>query len=47
MRLPNGYGTVYKLSGKRRNPWIARVTKGWTITADTGKKKQEYSILQA
>lgn len=23
MRLPNGYGTVYKLSGNRRNPWIA------------------------
>ena len=23
MRLPNGYGTVYRLSGKRRNPWIA------------------------
>lgn len=29
MKLPNGYGTVYKLSGNRRNPWIARVTIGW------------------
>ncbi|MCC5910163.1 MAG: site-specific integrase, partial [Clostridiaceae bacterium] len=29
MRLPNGYGTVYKLSGKRRKPYIARKTIGW------------------
>lgn len=29
MRLPNGYGTVYKLSGNRRNPFIARKTIGW------------------
>jgi integrase len=26
MRLPNGFGSVYKLSGKRRNPYIARIT---------------------
>lgn len=30
MRHPNGYGTVYKLSGKRRKPFIARKTLGWT-----------------
>lgn len=30
MRLPNGYGSVYKLSGNRRRPWIARVTVGWS-----------------
>ena len=30
MRLPSGYGSVYKLSGKRRKPWIARKTTGWT-----------------
>ncbi|MDF2892529.1 MAG: integrase [Clostridia bacterium] len=29
IRLPNGHGTVYKLSGKRRKPWIARITTGW------------------
>jgi integrase len=29
MRLPNGYGTVYKLSGKRRRPFIVRKTIGW------------------
>lgn len=30
MKNPNGYGTVYKLSGNRRKPFIARVTAGWT-----------------
>lgn len=29
MRLPNGYGTVYKMSGNRRNPWAAKVTVGY------------------
>ena len=29
MRNPNGYGTVYKLSGNRRKPFIARVTVCW------------------
>lgn len=29
MKLPNGYGSVYKLSGNRRKPWVARKTIGW------------------
>lgn len=29
MRNPNGYGSVYKLSGKRRKPFVARKTIGW------------------
>lgn len=29
MRNPNGYGSVYKLSGKRRNPFAARITIGF------------------
>ena len=29
MRLPNGYGTVAKLSGKRRRPYIVKKTIGW------------------
>lgn len=29
MKLPNGFGSVYKLSGNRRNPWCARKTTGW------------------
>lgn len=30
MRLPNGFGSVHKLSGKRRKPWRVRITTGWT-----------------
>lgn len=30
MRLPNGYGSVHKLSGNRRKPYRARVTVGWS-----------------
>jgi integrase len=40
MRLPNGYGSVYKLSGKRRKPFMARKTIGWD---DNGK--QIYRII--
>lgn len=29
MRLPSGYGSVYKMGGKRRAPFIARKTIGW------------------
>lgn len=32
MKLPNGFGTVYKLSGNRRKSWVARITVGWTTT---------------
>ena len=40
MKLPNGYGTVYKLSGNRRNPWIARKTIRWEYNEETKKSKQ-------
>ncbi len=39
MRLPNGYGSVTKLSGNRRKPYLARITRGW-ITDQTGKTIQ-------
>lgn len=29
MKLPNGYGSVTKLSGNRRNPFMVRKTIGW------------------
>jgi len=29
MKNPNGYGTVVKLSGNRRNPFAVRKTMGW------------------
>jgi integrase len=45
MRLPNGYGNVSKLSGKRRNPWRARKTVGWTIDEKTQKAKQTYITI--
>lgn len=42
MKMPNGYGTVYKLSGNRRNPYVAKKTKGWAVDQATGKSKQLY-----
>lgn len=36
MKNPNGYGSVFKLSGNRRRPWCVRVTVGWT---DEGKQQ--------
>lgn len=35
MRLPNGFGSCVKLQGKRRRPYMVRITKGWT---DDGKQ---------
>jgi len=40
MRYPNGYGTIYKLSGNRRKPWIAQKTVGY----DADKKRVYYTI---
>lgn len=40
MKNPNGFGTVYKLSGKRRNPWVAAKTMGWELNKKTGRAKQ-------
>lgn len=48
MRNPNGYGSVYKLSGNRRRPWVARITAGWTDAeweTCAGKSKQIYKII--
>lgn len=40
MKLPNGFGSVYKLSGKRRCPYRAIVTDRWTLDPVTHKSKQ-------
>ncbi|MFG6393935.1 MAG: site-specific integrase [Lachnospiraceae bacterium] len=40
MRLPNGYGSVTKLPGNRRKPYMARVTLGWDINQQTDKAVQ-------
>lgn len=45
MKLPNGYGSVYKLSGKRRKPWGVRKTIGWDLDENTGKVKQIYKNI--
>ena len=45
MRLPNGFGNVSKLSGKRRNAWRARKTTGWEIDEKTQKVKQIYTTI--
>lgn len=44
MKLPNGYGNVSKLPGKRRRPWRVRITTKIEIGAD-GKVKQRYATI--
>lgn len=39
MKNPNGYGSVIKLSGKRRRPFAARITVGYE---DNGKQIYKY-----
>lgn len=39
-KFPNGFGTVYKLSGNRTNPWVAAKTFGWENNNDTQTSKQ-------
>ena len=40
MKNPNGYGSVYKLSGNRRRPYVAIVTVGLVKNEDTGRSRQ-------
>ena len=47
MRNPNGHGSCYKLKGRRRHPWIVRITTGWTtIIAKRGKNKGKEVLKQ-
>lgn len=39
-KLPNGYGTIYKMAGKRSKPYRAMKTDKWRIDPVTGKSKQ-------
>lgn len=39
-KLPNGYGTIYKMAGKRSKPYRAMKTDKWIIDPVTGKSKQ-------
>ena len=52
MKNPNGHGSIYKLKGRRRKPWVAMTTTGWTTAiAKKGKRagqevpKQLYQIV--
>lgn len=44
MRNPNGYGSVYKLSGKRRHPWAVRKTVGFRLMPN-GQAYPKYEFL--
>lgn len=45
MKLPNGFGSVYKLSGKRRNPYVARKTVGWTFNEEKQRSYPVYKFI--
>ena len=45
MKQPNGYGSVHKLSGKRRKPWRVRKTNGWVMNEDGTKLIQNYITI--
>lgn len=42
MKMPNGYGSVVKLTGKRRKPWAVRISKMVELPNGTIKRKQTY-----
>lgn len=45
MKLPNRYGTVYKLTGKRRKPWVARKLVGKVLDEENKKVKTIYLTI--
>lgn len=45
MRLPNGYGSVYKMSGNRRKPYRVSKTIGWEIDPVTQRPNQKRVII--
>lgn len=52
MKLPNRYGSIEKLSGKRRKPYMVRITTGWNkngkqIRKILGYYETKQSALQA
>lgn len=42
MRNANGYGSIVKLSGKRRKPYAVKVTTGYKIVNGKALQKQKY-----
>lgn len=45
MKRKNGTGSVYKLSGKRRNPYAARITTGYKTDEETQKSQPIYQFI--
>ena len=45
MKLPNGYGSVTKLSGKRRKPYMVRITTGCAYDEELDEYVQKRAIL--
>lgn len=45
MKLPNRYGTIYKLSGKRRRPYVAKKFVGKRFDSAQKRVKVEYAII--
>lgn len=45
MKRANGDGSVYKIGGKRRKPFGARITVGWQIDPNTGSARQIYQSI--
>ena len=45
MKLPNGYGSVFKLAGNRRKPWAVRKTVGWELNHKTKRSKPIYHFV--
>lgn len=45
MRLPNKYGTVYKLTGKRRRPWVAKKMIGKIVDMESMKVHHQYLTI--
>lgn len=45
MRKPNGYGSIIKLSGKRRKPYAFRITDGWELNKK-GLMAPKYRYLE-
>lgn len=39
MKLPNGYGSITKMHGKRRNPFRVRITVGWELKEERAVQK--------
>lgn len=45
MKLPNKYGSVTKLKGNRRRPWMVRVTTGTVVNHETRKAHPRQTVI--